>query len=105
MIAMTEGAYTLAGVVFTQVVLTFGIIYNARQSAAAKRVAESTNMAVNHVSPSEPTLINQVRSHGKQLVRVEKNQVWTQTVLIEMAHQTGIRVPALPKHDDEEHAS
>jgi len=105
MIAMTEGAYTLTGVVFTQVVLTFGIIYNARQTAAAKRVAHSTNMAVNHVGTNEPTLINQVRNHGKQLGRLEKNQVWTQTVLVEMAHQTGIRVPALPKHDDEEYAS
>jgi hypothetical protein len=105
MIVMTEGAYTLAGVVFTQVVLTFGIIYNARQSAAAKRVADSTNMAVNHVGSGEPTLINQVRSHGKQLVRLEKNQVWTQTELVEKAHQTGIRVPPLPQHDDEEHAS
>jgi len=86
-------------------VLTFGIIYNARQTAAAKRVAHSTNMAVNHVGTNEPTLINQVRNHGKQLGRLEKNQVWTQTVLVEMAHQTGIRVPALPKHDDEEYAS
>jgi hypothetical protein len=105
MIAITEGAYTLAGVGVTQLALTFGIIYNARQSAAAKRVADSTNLAVNHVGPGEPTLINQVRSHGKQLVRLEKNQAWTQTVLVEMAHQTGIGVPPLPQHDDEEHPS
>jgi hypothetical protein len=98
-----DGAYILGGVTLTQLVVVFGIVYGARQSRTARRVAESTNEAVNNVDKEngEPTLINQVREHGRILRRHSAHHEWSATVLQEVARQAGVNVPPLPEDDEE----
>jgi acyl-coenzyme A thioesterase PaaI-like protein len=98
---MDEGAWIFGGVIVTQLTVVFGMIYQGHQARKAKLIAASTNNAVNHVAEGEPTMINQVREHGKILQRIQRHQDWSVGVLQEVARQSGVRVPPLPADDEE----
>lgn len=104
MFGVDQGAYILAGTIFTQAVVVFGIVYAGHNARRARVTAESTNEAVNHVGPNEPKLIDQVRGHGKQLDRHAQYHQWTATTLATIADQIGVPVPPLPQFDQEDAA-
>jgi hypothetical protein len=96
MIAVTEISDNLGLWGFLAVLVTQGVIVlNQRRGA---KVNNSTNLSVNHVGENEPTLINQVREHGRQLQVIDHRQQWTVEVLQEVARQSGVRVPPLPEN-------
>lgn len=99
-IGLSEAGWVFAGVALTQATVVFGIIYAGHNARRARKVAESTNDAVNHVPKGEPTLIQQVQQHGKVLRKIEAHQEWQAGVLLEVARQAGVAVPALPQHDE-----
>ena len=101
MMAIDDGAWIFGGVALTQITVVFGMVYAARNARRARTVAESTNEAVNHVGEGEPTLINQVREHGRILRRHTRHHEWSAHVLQEVARQAGVTVPPLPKDEED----
>lgn len=102
MFGIDQGAYILAGVIITQGVVVFGIVYAAHNAKKARVVAESTNNAVNHVPEGTPTLIQQVQEHGRILQKHGAYHEWQTDVLREVARQAGVVVPPLPAVLDDE---
>jgi len=107
MLGVDDGAYILGGVALTQAVVVFGIVYAGRNARAAREIAESTNEAVNNVDKEagELKLIDQVRSHGKQLRQHHDYHRWTVSALSTIADEIGVTVPPLPHEESEEAAA
>lgn len=99
-LGLSDGGWQFAGVLVVQATVVFGIWYAAHNARRARKVAESTNEAVNHVPEGTPTLIQQVQHHGHVLRKIEAHQEWQAGVLLEVARQAGVAVPALPQHDE-----
>ena len=107
MLAMSDAMWVFLGVVVTQFVVVFGIVYAAKNARAARTIAESTNEAVNNVDKEkgEPKLIDQVRSHGRQLKAHNEYHRWTAAALVTIADEIGVKVPPLPEEVEEESAA
>lgn len=88
------GAWGFLAVLVTQGVIVLG-------QRRSQKVAKSTNKSVNHIGADEPTMINQVREHGRMLHSIKKHQDWSVGVLHEVARQAGVAVPPLPDDDEE----
>lgn len=102
LLGVSEAGWQFAGVVVVQLTVVFGIWYAAHNARRARKVIESTNEAVNHVPEGTPTLIQQVLHHGMVLRKIEAHQQWQAGVLLEVARQAGVVVPALPLTDEED---
>lgn len=103
---MIADAWDVLGETVTQVGILIGIALTARYAHRAQKVAQSTNDAVNNVDKDggELKLIDQVRSHGRQLARHNEYHEWTAGLLSAVAEQVGVDVPPLPEFDDQEAA-